>query len=163
MYLTWELPTCYSISHLEIQQSSEHNPKELHVVSVCVLWGQDRELGLSSLNLLSTKLIAQQPAKCVPRRTRHCCCCCYPGPRSYSSSSSACGTRPTTGAAPQGFIEPWTTHSQSTLSALCPGPRKETSLRQSQPGSQSLWGSCPFPAHLTAPARNHALLSLPRP
>lgn len=26
------------------------------MVSVCILWGQDRELGLSSLNLLSTKL-----------------------------------------------------------------------------------------------------------
>lgn len=109
------------------------------------------------------KALTLQPVTCVPWRTRHCCCCCYPGPRSYSFSSSVCGPGLQLGAAPQGFIEPWTTHSQSTLSALCPGLRKETSLRQSQPGSQSLWGSCPFPAHLTAPARNHTLLSLPRP
>lgn len=34
------------ISYVEIQQSSEHSPKELHVASVCVPWGQDREPSL---------------------------------------------------------------------------------------------------------------------
>lgn len=132
---------------MEIQQSSEHNPKELPVTSVCVLWGQDRELSLSSLNLLSTELLTLQPVTGVHHGEPDITVAVVV---TLASEAIAPVPRPMgpglqLGAVPQGFTEPWTTHSHSTL-VLCLhcAPERGLSLRQSQPASQSLWGSCPL-------------------
>lgn len=70
------------------------------------------------------KALTLQPVTCVPWRTRHCCCCCYPGPRSYSFSSSVCGTRPTTWGSTSGLHRaldnPFPKHSFCTV----PWPQK---------------------------------------
>lgn len=116
------------------------------MVSVCVLWGQDRELSLSSQNLLSTELLTLRPITHVHHGEPDTVAVVVTlAPEAMAPASQPVGPGLQLGAAPQGFTEPWTTHSQNTL-VLCPhcAPERRLSLRWSQPASQSLWGSCPL-------------------
>lgn len=107
-----------------------------------------------------TGSLACPPSTCCPRSPSPCSLShvCHGEPDTVApavtltqelSSSLAGEPRPTTWGSPSGLHRaldnPFPQHS-SPLSALCPlcaGPRKKISLRKSQPGSQSRWGSCP--------------------